>query len=278
MFTVRFWGVRGSIPVPGPNTVIYGGNTSCIEIRADERLVIVDLGSGVHTLGVWLIENELKNKGKIKADILLSHTHWDHVMGFPMFNPIYSQGTELSIIGPATLESIDLKSAIENQLSSQYWPVQPDRLAAKIKYQQIKETTVDLGSGLTVSSKFLNHSLPCFGYRINYEGKSVVTIFDHEMFLNAEENEKIKKFISGADILIHDAQYKQEEYAIHKGWGHCTYEQVVEFTAGIDIKTLVFFHHEPSRKDSELEQIEKSYANCTSPKIVVAKEGLVLEA
>jgi len=278
MFTVRFWGVRGSIPVPGPNTVIYGGNTSCIEIRADERLVIVDLGSGVHTLGLWLIENDLKNKGKIKADILLSHTHWDHVMGFPMFSPIYSGNTELSIIGPATLESIDLRSAIENQLSSQYWPVQPDRLSAKIKYQQIKETTVDLGEGLTVSSKFLNHSLPCFGYRITYKGKSVVTIFDHEMFLSDEENEKVKKFISGADILIHDAQYKQEEYASHKGWGHCTYEQAVEFTAGIGIKTLVFYHHEPSRKDNELEQIEKSYANSTSPKIVVAKEGLVLEA
>ncbi|WP_461255713.1 MBL fold metallo-hydrolase [Treponema sp. R80B11-R83G3] len=278
MLTVRFWGVRGSIPVPGPNTVIYGGNTSCIEVRADERLVIVDLGSGVHTLGAWLIENELKSKGKIKADILLSHTHWDHVMGFPMFSPIYSGGTELNIIGPATLESVDLKSAIENQLSSQYWPVQPDRLAAKIKYQQIKETTIDLGSGLTVSSKFLNHSLPCFGYRINYKGKSVVTIFDHELFLTAEENEKVKKFISGADILIHDAQYKQEEYASHKGWGHCTYEQVIEFIAGTDIKTLVFFHHEPSRKDGELEQIEKSYANSTSPKIIVAKEGLVLEA
>jgi len=278
MLTVRFWGVRGSIPVPGPNTVIYGGNTSCIEIRADERLVIVDLGSGVHTLGDWLIENELKNKGKIKADILLSHTHWDHVMGFPMFSPIYSNGTELSIIGPATLESIDLKSAIENQLSSQYWPVQPDRLAAKIKYQQIKETTVDLGEGLIVSSKFLNHSLPCFGYRISYKGKSVATIFDHEFFLTAEENEKVKKFISGVDILVHDAQYKQEEYASHKGWGHCTYEQVMEFTAGIGIKTLVFFHHEPSRKDSELEEIEKSYVNSTSPKIIVAKEGLVLEA
>jgi len=278
MLTVRFWGVRGSIPVPGPNTVIYGGNTSCIEIRADERLVIVDLGTGVHALGIWLIENELKSKGKLKADILLSHTHWDHVMGFPMFSPIYFNGTELNIIGPATLESIDLKSAIENQLSSQYWPVQPDRLSAKIKYQQIKETTIDLGEGLTVSSKFLNHSLPCFGYRITYKGKSVATIFDHEMFLTGEENEKVKKFISGVDILIHDAQYKQEEYESHKGWGHCTYEQVMDFTAGIGVKTLVFFHHEPSRKDGELEQIEKKYANNTSPKIVVAKEGLVLEA
>jgi len=278
MFTVRFWGVRGSIPVPGANTVIYGGNTSCLEIRADERLVIVDLGSGVHTLGGWLVENELKSKGAIKADILLSHTHWDHVMGFPMFTPIYIPGTVLNIIGPTPLESLDLKTAIEHQLSSQYWPVQPDKLSAKITYRQMKETTIDLGEGLTVSSKSLNHSLPCFGYRITYQGKSIVTIFDHEFFVSEEENNKIKKFVSGADILIHDTQYKQEEYESHKGWGHCTYEQVLQYTAGADIKKLVFFHHDPSRKDSELEQIEKSYANNTNPKIVVAKEGLVLEA
>jgi phosphoribosyl 1,2-cyclic phosphodiesterase len=278
MLKIRFWGVRGSIPTPGQNTVIYGGNTSCLEIRADERLIIVDLGSGVHPLGDWLIENDLKNKGKIKADILLSHTHWDHVMGFPMFNPIYTPNTEFNIIGPATLETDDLKAAIESQLSAQYWPVQADRLAAKIKYKQIKETTVDLGAGLTVSSKFLNHTIPCFGYRINYKGKSIVTVFDHELFLTAEENEKVRKFISGADIVVHDAQYKQEEYASHTGWGHCTYEQVMQFTADIGIKKLVFFHHEPSRKDSELELIEKSYANNTAPEIFVAKEGLVLEA
>jgi phosphoribosyl 1,2-cyclic phosphodiesterase len=278
MLTVRFWGVRGSIPTPGPDTVIYGGNTSCLEIRADERLVIVDLGSGVHPLGDWLIENDLKTKGKIKADILLSHTHWDHVMGFPMFNPIYTPGTEFNIIGPATLESNDLKATIENQLSTQYWPVQPDRLDATIKYKQIKETTVDLGAGLTVRSKFLNHPLPCFGYRINYKGKSIATVFDHELFLTAEENEKVRQFIKGADIVIHDAQYKQEEYPNHVGWGHCTYEQVMQHTAGLDIKKLIFFHHESSRKDSELEQIEKSYADSKEPEIMIAKEGLVVEA
>jgi phosphoribosyl 1,2-cyclic phosphodiesterase len=278
MLTVRFWGVRGSIPTPGHNTVIYGGNTSCLEIRADERLVIVDMGSGVHLLGEWLIENDLKNKGKIKADILLTHTHYDHVMGFPMFNPIYTPGTELNVIGPTSLEDDDLKSIIENQLSTQYWPVQVDRLAAAIKYTEIKETTVDLGDGLTVRSKFLNHPIPCFGYRINYKGKSIVTVYDHEFFLTAEENEKVRQFIKGADIVIHDSQYKQEEYPDHVGWGHCTYEQVIQYTTGMDIKKLIFFHHDPARKDSELEHIEKNYANNMEPKIIAAKEGLVLEA
>jgi phosphoribosyl 1,2-cyclic phosphodiesterase len=278
MLTLRFWGVRGSIPTPGVNTVIYGGNTSCIEVRADERLIIIDLGSGAHLLGDWLLENELKIKGKIKADILLTHTHWDHVMGFPMFTPIYTPGFEFNVIGPASLEDEDLKAIIENQLSTQYWPVQADRLAANIKYSQIKETTVDLGDGLTVSSKFLNHPISCFGYRINYKGKSIATVYDHEFFLTAEENEKVRQFIKGADIVIHDAQYKQEEYAEHVGWGHCTYEQVVQYTAGMDIKKLVFFHHDPARKDSELEKIEKSYAKNKNLKIIAAREGLVLEA
>jgi phosphoribosyl 1,2-cyclic phosphodiesterase len=278
MLAVRFWGVRGSSPTPGPNTVIYGGNTSCLEIRADERLIIVDIGSGVRLLGERLLENELKNKEKIKADILLTHTHWDHVMGFPMFTPIYTPGTVFNVIGPASLDDNDLKSIIENQLSTQYWPVQAEKIAAKIKYNQIKESVVDLGGGLTVSSKFLNHPIPCFGYRIDYNGKSIATVFDHEFFITDEENEKIRQFIKGADIVIHDAQYKQAEYKDHVGWGHCTYEQVVQYTAGIDIKKLVLFHHDPSRKDSELEQIEKNYANNAEPEVIIAKEGLVLEA
>jgi phosphoribosyl 1,2-cyclic phosphodiesterase len=278
MLTVRFWGVRGSSPTPGPNTVIYGGNTSCLEIRADERLIIVDIGSGVRLLGERLLENEIKSNGKITADILLTHTHWDHVMGFPMFTPIYTPGTVFNVIGPASLDNNDLKSIIENQLSTQYWPVQAEKIAAKIKYNQIKEAVVDLGGGLTVSSKFLNHPIPCFGYRIDYNGKSIATVFDHEFFITDEENEKIRQFIKGADIVIHDAQYKQAEYKDHMGWGHCTYEQVVQYTAGIDIKKLVLFHHDPSRKDSELEQIEKNYADNTEPKIIMAKEGLVLEA
>jgi phosphoribosyl 1,2-cyclic phosphodiesterase len=278
MFTVRFWGVRGSIPTPGPSTVIYGGNTSSLEIRADERLVIVDLGSGAHPLGDWLIENDLINTGKVKADILITHTHWDHVMGFPMFNPIYTRGSELNIIGPESLGKDDLKTIIENQLSTQYWPVQADRLAANIKYQQINETTVDLGEGLTISSKYLNHPIPCFGYRVNYKGKSIVTVFDHELFITAEENEKVRQFMKGADILIHDAQYKLSEYSNHVGWGHSTYEQVIQYTAGLDIKTLVFSHHEPSRTDDELKQIEKDYTNSKTQKMIVAKEGLVLEA
>ncbi|MCL2442814.1 MAG: MBL fold metallo-hydrolase [Treponema sp.] len=301
MLTARFWGVRGSIPCPGPDTVVYGGNTSCLEIRADERLLIIDLGSGVRPLGNFLIENDLKKYGKINADILLTHTHWDHIMGFPVFAPIYTPGTELRITAPVINENDDIKSIIENQLSYQYWPVRAEELPASIKYSQIKETTLDLGGGLVITSKLLNHANSCMGYRICYKGNSIVTIYDHEPFHSlytvspedagynkeearkagitaAEENEKIRQFIKGADIVIHDAQYSQVEYLSHIGWGHCSYEHTVEAATGIDVKKLVLFHHDPSHTDKFLKQVGKKYSKNKKPKIIIAKEGLVLNS
>jgi len=301
MLSVRFWGVRGSIPCPGPDTVIFGGNTSCLEIRADEKLIIVDLGTGLRVLGDWLRENDQIKYGKIDADIFLTHTHWDHIMGFPMFTPIYLSGTNLRITGPMSYEEDSLKVIIENQLSYRYWPVRAGELAAHIEYNQINETTLDLGNGLTVTSKYLNHPVSCMGYRFNYRGKSIASVYDHEPFRNlfltgpgedgydeqaakegeiaaAEENEKIINFLRGADIVIHDAQYTQDEYPRHIGWGHASCEHAAKTAQAAGAGKLVFFHHDPGHTDSRLEQIEKSYANKMSVPIVTAREGMVLEA
>jgi phosphoribosyl 1,2-cyclic phosphodiesterase len=302
MLSVKFWGVRGSIPCPGPDTVIYGGNTACIEVRADERLVIVDLGTGLRLFGDWLMANDFKKYGKISADIFVTHTHWDHIMGFPMFAPAYRHGTELRITSPVSFEGDDsFKKIIENQLSYKYWPVSAKELAAHIEYNQIKETTLDLGGGLTVTSKFLNHPVLCLGYRFNYNGKSVAAVFDHEPFRNlfadgrsedgydeqtakegeiaaAEENEKIKSFMKDADIVIHDAQYSQDEYLRRTGWGHGSCEHAVQSAQAANVKKLIFFHHDPTHADSKLEQIEKSYANNSSVQVMMAKEGMFLEA
>jgi phosphoribosyl 1,2-cyclic phosphodiesterase len=301
MLSVRFWGVRGSIPCPGPDTVIYGGNTSCVEIRADDRLLIVDLGTGIRPLGDWLLQNDLKKYGKIKADIFITHTHLDHILGFPMFAPVYIPGTELRITGPVSFENDSLKDIIESQLSFRYWPVRAEELAAKIEYVQIKETTIDLGGGLIVTSKFLNHPIFCLGYRFDFKGKSIAAVFDHEPFRNlfptdpadknfdeemakegeiaaVEENEKIKHFINGADIVIHDAHYSDDEYAKHIGWGHACFEHAVKSINDADVKKLVFYHHEPKRTDSQLEQLEKKFANNETAQIMMAKEGMLLEA
>jgi phosphoribosyl 1,2-cyclic phosphodiesterase len=301
MLSVRFWGVRGSIPCPGPSTVIYGGNTTCLEIRADDRLIIVDLGTGIRPLGDWLMANDFKKYGKIKADIFITHTHFDHILGFPMFAPVYIPGTELHITGPVSFEDDTLEDVIETQFSYRYWPVRAEELSAHIEYNQIKETTLDLGVGLSVTSKFLNHPVLCLGYRFDYQGKSIAVVFDHEPFYNlfkkndddkssdeetvkegeiaaAEENEKIFNFIKGVDILIHDTQYTEETYRTHVGWGHGSYLHAVQAKNIAGAKKLVFFHHDPAHTDEQLEQLEKKYAKGMETEILMAKEGLTLQA
>ncbi len=306
MLSVRFWGDRGSIPCPGPETVIYGGNTSCLEIRADEKLVIMDLGTGVRTLGDWLMANDLKARGKIDADIFITHTHWDHIMGFPMFTPIFVPSTSLRIRGPVSYEDDTLEAIIGAQLSYRYWPVRQSELKAHIEYDQIKETTLDLGGGLIVTTKYLNHPILCLGYRFEYQGKSIVTAYDTEPFRNVfptdpndpsydenaaiegeeaakEENEKMQRFFHGADILIHDCQYTQKEYESSKvGWGHSSYEYAINAAHKSKVKKLAMFHHDPGRSDEQIKELETKYKHLikdkTSLEIVMAQEGLTLEA
>jgi len=275
MLSLRFWGVRGSTPCPGPDTIIYGGNTSCVEIRADDRLFIIDLGTGARLLGDELVVNAKKNNEKVKAEIFITHTHWDHIMGFPMFTPVYTKDTELRITGPYISKDENLKDIFETQLSHNFWPVRLDELSAVIEYNQIKETTLDYTGGLTITSKILNHPVMCLGYRFDYKGKSIALVYDHELYTDSNDNDKVLKFINGADILIHDSHYTKEEYAGHVGWGHSTLDDALQNAIAAKVKTLVFFHHEPSHTDKKLKQLEKEYAK-KEVKCVMAKEGLSL--
>lgn len=300
MFSLTVWGDRGSMPTPGPDTVVFGGNTACLEIRADGRLIIVDAGSGIRCLGDKLLKDDIK-KGPINADIFITHTHWDHIMGFPMFNPIYVPGTQLRIWGPISYEEDTLEDIIGSQLSYRYWPVRQDELAAKIEYRQIKETTIDLGGGLKVRTKYLNHPVLCLGYRFEYEGKSIVTAYDTEPFSNlfptdpadpsydeeaareGEEaakdgNEKVLEFMSRADLLIHDSQYTAKEYHKNKkGFGHSSYEVAINSAHKAKVKKLILFHHDPNRTDAELQELEFFYANKlkgrTELQFEMAREG-----
>ncbi|MDR2477937.1 MAG: MBL fold metallo-hydrolase [Treponema sp.] len=305
MLKVRFWGTRGSIPCPGHDTVEFGGNTSCLEIRAGERLVILDMGTGIRPLGDWLMTNDYKQNGYIDADIFITHTHWDHIMGFPVFTPNYVPGNKLRIRGPVSFEGDTLESIISNQLSYRYWPIRASELAANIEYDQIRETSLDLGRGLLVTTKYLNHPILCLGYRFEYQGKSIVTAYDHEPFRNlfptdpaengynedaaregelaaAEENEKLLRFFQDADILIHDAQYTEDEFTTHLGWGHSSYGQTIDAAMKANVKKLAFFHHDPARTDSRLEELEKiyqaDYRGKMSLEPMMAREGMTLEA
>jgi len=247
--------------------------------------------------------NDFK-KGPLNIDIFVSHTHWDHIMGFPMFAPIFIKGTELRIRGPVSYNDDTLASIVGDQLSYRYWPVRQSELAAKIEYEELKETTIDMGGGLKVRTKYLNHPLLCLGYRFEYNGKSIVTAFDHEPFRNLfpvdpndpsynedaardgelatkEENEKIFNFYKDADILIHDAQYSTAEYEKHLGWGHSSYDYAMQAAGQTGVKKLVFFHHDPNYTDKRLDAMEEQCKNNakgkTSLEVLMAREGLKIE-
>ena len=301
MFSVRFWGVRGSMPCPGPDTCIYGGNTTCLEIRAGKRLVIIDAGTGIRPLGDALLDRNYY-PNPVDADIFISHTHWDHIMGFPMFTPFYDPQTRLRIRGPVSSEGDTLEAIIGTQLSYKFWPVRLSELAAKIEYDQIRETAIDLGGGLRVTTKYLNHPNLCMGYRFEYQGKSIVTAFDHEPFRNLfpvdpadpgynkeaakegedaarEENAKVSGFFRGADLLIHDAQYDSGEFKTHLGWGHSSFDFAVSAARSAGVKKLFLFHHDPNRTDRQLAEFENFYRNAErGMEIKMAREGLVAEA
>ncbi|PKL26098.1 MAG: MBL fold metallo-hydrolase [Spirochaetae bacterium HGW-Spirochaetae-3] len=303
MFSVKIWGDRGSMPVPGPDTVVFGGNTSCLEVRCGKRLIVIDAGSGIRSLGDWIVRNDLKN-GPIDADVFLTHTHWDHIMGFPMFTPIYVPGTTIRIRGPVNFEDETLEQIIGSQLSYRYWPVRQDELAAKITYQSLKETQLDLGDGVVVKTKYLNHPVLCLGYRIEYEGKAFVTAYDHEPFVNLfptdptdpdydaaiaeegnkaakEENERIESFYGGVDLLIHDTQYSAKEYNASKiGWGHSSFEYAINAAHRARVKRLLLFHHDPNRSDAELQELELFYQEkiCgkSSLRLDASREGMTI--
>jgi phosphoribosyl 1,2-cyclic phosphodiesterase len=295
MFSVRIWGDRGSMPTPGPDTVLFGGNTSCLEVRCDDRLIIIDAGSGIRKLGDKMMREDLP-KGPLSADIFITHTHWDHIIGFPMFTPIFVPSTRLRIRGPVSYEDDSLEKVFGGLLSYRYWPVRQEELSAKIEYEQIRETTLDLGEGIYVTTKYLNHPILCLGYRIEYMGKSFVTAYDTEPFMNVfptdpadpsydeeaaregdlaarEENEKILRFFQGADLLVHDTQYTAKEYnAGKRGWGHTSYEYAINAAHNARAKRLVLFHHDPNRGDAELQELELFYQGK-----LLGRTGLLVE-
>lgn len=300
---VKFWGVRGSIPCPGPTTVKYGGNTPCLEVRfpeLDNRLIIIDAGSGIRELGNFMVANDLR-KGAITTELYLTHTHWDHIMGFPFFAPIYVPGTRVTVCGPVTYEGESLDRIVGGQLTYRYFPVRDAELAAQIKYVELKEGQRDLGEGLVLTTKYLNHPILCLGYRFEYQGKVLCTAYDTEPYRNLfssdpadpgydevmdqegevvaeEQNRLVEQFFAGADLLIHDTQYTEAEYRAAKlGWGHSSFEHAVAAATRAGVKRLALFHHDPLRSDAQVDAMVPGYCGAreaTAPEVFFAREGM----
>ncbi len=281
---IKFWGVRGSIPCPGPLTAKYGGNTACVEVYLESlnRRIIIDAGSGIRELGNQLMQNNCTN-GNLSAEIFLTHTHWDHIMGFPFFAPIYTPTSQIRIYGPATYEEESLKDVLGGQWTYRYFPVRHEELSSKLEYIDLKEGMYDLGQGVHLQTKYLNHPLLCLGYRFEYDGKVLCTAFDTEPYSNvfctdpkdpsydaamaaegglaaAEENLRMEHFIQGADLLIYDAQYTHAEYRQSRvGWGHSPIEHVIDVAQRCRVKKLALFHHDVLRTDDQLKMMTSLY-------------------
>jgi len=302
MIKVKFWGVRGSIPCPGPKTMKYGGNTACIELRFPEvnRHIIIDAGSGIRDLANSMLANDLP-KGPIATEIYLSHTHWDHIMGFPFFVPVYIPGTRIKVFGPVTYEDEPLEAVVGGQMKYRYFPVNMGELASTIEYRRLKEEPlIDLGDGITLSTTIINHPITALGYRFSFRGAVFCTAYDTEPFRNLfvtdpdhpaydelmalegeeaarEQNLVLENFSPGAALLVHDAQYTRQEYEKGKiGWGHSPIEDAIAAAKRAGVKQLALFHHDPERSDDQLDQMANTYCTTepTAPmQVFFAREG-----
>ncbi len=265
----RFWGTRGSIAAPGPATNRFGGNTSCVELTTPAGGVLVlDCGTGARALGNRLLAC---SNGPISATILLTHTHWDHIQGFPFFGPLFQPDNRFKVYGPEGAH-LSLRDVLAGQMEHHYFPVELDQLAARISYQDLCEGTYEI-EGMQVRAQQMNHPSPTLGYRIEAEGRSICYLCDHEPFCEEIWREgappgkidsildagdcRHAEYMQGADVVIHEAQYTPQEYPSKRHWGHSTYVYVVELAALAGVRRLFLTHHDPSHDDEFIAQVER---------------------
>lgn len=258
MTKVKFWGTRGSIPTPGKKTMKYGGNTSCVEIRHKEGLFICDSGTGIRELGESLMK-EFAGK-PIEADLFISHTHWDHIQGFPFFVPAYIPKNRLRVISGKSVGD-SFENIFRGQMGQNYFPVEVGDMQAKLEFLHAEEEA-KIGS-VTVRSMFTNHPGVDVAYRFEFGKSSVVYLTDHESHravagesdVTDRQDKMVVDFCKGADLLIADSQYTDNEYETKKGWGHSRWRDSLALSLEADVKRFALFHHDPTRSDEALDAI-----------------------
>ena len=287
MLRLHFWGTRGSIPSPGSQTVRYGGNTPCVEVRTSEGwLIILDAGTGIRELGRSLIGRA--NGAPIEGDIFLSHGHWDHIQGLPFFAPIFQRGNHFTIWGAQTTEA-RVERIVRDQMSPVVFPVSFEEIEASIDFRSVLDGPL-VGRGYTVSATEVRHPGGAMGYRFadgNGRGPALVYISDNELGATEKYDspghwrDDLVRFVRDAGVLVHDAMYTREEYDHHRGWGHSTYHDVVALALDANVERLVLFHHSPERADDE---VDRRVDECKAlvrerggtTEVLAASEGMTL--
>ncbi len=266
---IRFWGTRGSLPAPGRDTSLFGGNTSCIEVRAGNQLIILDCGSGMRLLG-----NELVGTSPLEAHVLLTHYHWDHIMGLPFFAPLFMDGNTIHLYGE-TKQGMDVREVLSGQMIKPYFPVSMGiECQAEMPAHAVAPGDEFDIAGVRASCCRLNHPGDALGFRLDYGNRSVVYATDIEHGTKSDSH--LEKLARDADVLIYDATYTEAEYEKLKGWGHSTWRAGVTLARSAGVKHLVLFHHLPERTDQQVAALERE-AKREFEDVTAAREGMTLE-
>jgi phosphoribosyl 1,2-cyclic phosphodiesterase len=291
---IRFWGTRGSIAAPGPETTTYGGNTSCVEVRCGTQIIIFDAGTGIRALGLSLMK-EFAGR-PLTIHLFISHTHWDHIQGFPFFLPAYLPTTTIHIYGSQG-QGRPLEKVLRGQMDTDYFPVALGDMNSILHVHEFKGKPFQIGEA-AVAAMYLNHPGMTLGYRVTHAGSSVVYATDNEPFeqtlphlghraeagrdFGQRLDAELVRFIAGTDLYIADAQYTDEEYPARIGWGHSSIGATVEVAAEARVRALAFFHHDPLHDDTTVAAMEAAAqgliaARGSAVHCFAAREGQVLE-
>jgi len=283
---IRFWGTRGSIPKPGPLTVRYGGNTSCVEVRtASGVLILLDCGTGAHALGQALLAEP---HGPRRGHVFISHTHWDHIQGLPFLGPLFDAQFEWDIYGPRGLGP-SIRETLAGQMQYTYFPITIEQFAAKVRYHDLVEGSLAIDD-VRITAHYMNHPALTLGYRIEADGATLVYATDHEPHSsalargerppNSPDEHHYADFIAAADLLIHDAQFTLDDYDRHLGWGHSPAEFAVDLAVAGGVRRLALFHHDPQRDDAGVDRVvdrARQRAAGSGIDVFGAAEGMVID-
>jgi phosphoribosyl 1,2-cyclic phosphodiesterase len=288
---VRFWGTRGSVPTPGPSTLRYGGNTACVELQTNSGTSFVfDSGTGIRELGLHLS----RKGGPVTVHLMLGHSHWDHIAGFPFFLPAFAPGNRIIIYGARDVDR-SLLDVFAGQMNYIYFPVPLGDLRAEMEFCELGEGEMRIEDAV-VRTHLLNHTAVCMGYRIEVDGASVAYVTDHEPYSGGNGamgrglrggpirggDRRLIEFVRGVDLLIQDAQYTHEELVTHRGWGHSSTDYVTDVAVHAGARRAALFHHEPTHADDEIDRMVEYAQNrareAGSPvEIFGAAEGLEIQ-